>query len=111
MKINLKELEELATRCIQVCNKKDWKRDWSSGGCYLHLEVSEFIEALRGKGGRYNEAADVLFVLFAMFRHDGMNLKEVFDRLDNLLTRLEYEKEVVDNLDNLLTQVADELDG
>lgn len=91
MKINLKELEKLATRCIRACNKKGWKRNWSNGGCYLHLESSEFIEALRGKGERYSEAADVLFVLFAMFRHDGMNLKKVFDSLDNLLTRLETE--------------------
>lgn len=107
---NLKDLEKLATRCIQVCNKKDWKRNWSNGGCYLHLEVSEFIEAIRGKGERYSEAADVLFVLFAMFRQDGMKLKEVFDSLDNLLTQLENEKEVVDNLDNLLIQMADEID-
>ncbi len=111
MKINLKEIEKLATRCIQACNKKGWKRNWSNGGCYLHLESSEFIEALRGKGEIYSEAADVLFVLFAMFRQHSMDLKEVFDSLDNLLTRMENEKEVVDNLDNLLTQVGNELDG
>ena len=89
MEVTLEELEKLADRCIQACNKNDWKRNWSNGGCYLHLEASEFIEALRGKGEPYSEAADVLFVLFAMFRHHDMDLNDVFDSLDDLLTKLE----------------------
>ena len=89
MEISLEELEKLADRCIQACNKNDWKRNWSNGGCYLHLEASEFIEALRGKGEPYSEVADVLFVLLAMFRHHEMNIHDIFQNLDDLLTKLE----------------------
>lgn len=89
MEINLKVLEELADRCIQACNKNEWERNWSNGGCYLHLEASEFIEALRGKGEPYSEAADVLFVLLAMFRHHEMDIQDIFQNLDDLLTKLE----------------------
>lgn len=89
MEISTEILEKLADRCIRACNKKGWKRNWSNGGCYLHLEASEFIEALRGKGERYSEAADVLFVLLAMFRHHDMDISDVFQSLDDLLTGME----------------------
>lgn len=91
MEISTEILEKLADRCIQACNKKGWERNWSNGGCYLHLESSEFIEALRGKGEPYSEAADVLFVLLAMFRHHDMHIPNVFQSLDDLLISLGQE--------------------
>lgn len=84
-------LEEIADKAQAVCAKFGWCRDWSHGGCYLHLEVSEFIEALRGKGeaNPTGEAADVLFVLLSMCRANNISLEEVqryfHKRCDDLL--------------------------
>jgi len=86
-----KEIEEFAIRAIGVCKKKGWKRDWSSGGCYLHLESSEFIEALRGKGEPYEEAADLLFVFLSILRHHEMKFKDVIQQLDKFLKQMETE--------------------
>ena len=56
-----------------------WERNWSNGGCYLHLEVSEFIESLRGKGDSSPaaEAGDVLFVLLSMLKAHNIDIQEV----------------------------------
>ena len=51
---------------LDVCDGMHWKKDWSHGGCYAHLELSEFIEALRGKGDPVDELGDVLFTIFAV---------------------------------------------
>ena len=77
-------INELADKAIEVCRHHEWKRTWSNAGCYLHLEVSEFIEALRGKGDESpaSEAGDVLFVLLSMLRAHGIELGEVFDHLN-----------------------------
>ena len=45
------QLEMLSNMCSEICKDKGWKTDWEGGGCYLHLEASEFIESLRGKKG------------------------------------------------------------
>ncbi len=50
----------------EVCNYRKWKKDWSCGGCYIHLEASEFIEAVRGKGDPVEELGDVLFTVLAV---------------------------------------------
>jgi len=50
----------------RICAEHKWTKDWSRGGCYIHLEVSEFIEALRGKGDPVDELGDVLFTLLAV---------------------------------------------
>lgn len=72
-------LEELAVKAAEVCKQQGWTRNWSAGGCYLHLEASEFIEALRGKGSSppAEEAADVLFVLLSMCQGNGVALADV----------------------------------
>ncbi len=77
-------LEEVALKAQQVCTQQGWKRGWSSGGCYLHLEVSEFIEALRGKGDEKpeDEAADILFVLLSMLKGHGISPDAVLEILD-----------------------------
>ncbi len=60
----------------EVCESKNWQKDWVRGGCYMHLEVSEFIEALRGKGDPVEELGDVLFTIFAVADHYGIDPME-----------------------------------
>lgn len=62
------DLDDLSESCLAFCQAKGWDRGWSNGGCYLHLEASEFIESLRGKGNNTpeEEAGDVLFVLLSI---------------------------------------------
>ncbi len=62
------DLDILADRAVKLCLARGWKIDWSARGCYLHLEASELIEALRGKGkdAPAVEAGDVLFVLLSI---------------------------------------------
>ena len=85
------DLDVLADKAQTVCTKFGWVQDWSNGGCYLHLEASEFIEALRGKGSANptGEAADVLFVLLSLCRANNISLEEVqryfHKRCDDLL--------------------------
>lgn len=71
------ELQRTARRAHTICDRQDWGRDWSNGGCYLHLEVSEFIEGLRGKGDPLEEAGDVVFVLLSMLVAAGLDPEEV----------------------------------
>lgn len=74
-----------------ICEKSGWKKDWSHGGCYIHLEVSEFIEALRGKGDPTEELGDVLFTVLAVAEYYGIdpmkaievNYKKLKERLEN----------------------------
>ena len=86
-----KYLEDLAQRCIAVCDKFGWDRDWKEGGCYLHLEASEFIEAIRGKGETHieSEAADVLFVFLALLSEHDIQVEHVMQMLDLQLKVLE----------------------
>jgi len=48
---NFVDLRKYMEDISGVCAREHWDKDWSNGGVYMHLEVSEFIEALRGKGG------------------------------------------------------------
>ena len=65
------ELNRLALAAFNICKAKGWGRDWESVGCYLHLEVSEYIEAKRDKEGdtrnddHVSEAADILFEILS----------------------------------------------
>ncbi len=79
-------LVELAAAGLAVCREKGWKRDWQHGGGYLHLEVSEFVEALRGKGTSTPEAeaADVLFVLLTVCADNGVSLEKALAHLREL---------------------------
>lgn len=80
----LEPLELLAQDCLQSCIKNEWKRDWSNGGIYLYLQVSEFIEALRGKGNPLNEAADVLFCFLALIQNHDLKITDVISKLQKL---------------------------
>lgn len=77
--MNNKVLEDLAIRCSLACKKENWSRDWPEAGCYLHLEASEFIEALRGEGDPVDEAGDVLFVLISSAQAHGIGVKQIVE--------------------------------
>lgn len=63
-----------------ICELHKWKKDWIRGGCYMHLEVSEFIEALRGKGDPEDELGDVLFTVFAVADYYKLDIIKALER-------------------------------
>lgn len=65
-----------------------WDKGWSKGGCYIHLEVSEFIEALRGKGDPLDELGDVLFALLSVADHYGIDPEEAMEHSRKKLRKL-----------------------
>lgn len=79
----------LMKRTHDFCKRRKWKRDWTNGGVYLHLEASEFIEALRGKGDPEEEAGDVLFVLTSMMEEAGLEPERVLARLEEKLASMD----------------------
>jgi NTP pyrophosphatase (non-canonical NTP hydrolase) len=86
--MDLNELsEKLSDKIAQVCALKKWDKDWLKGGCYIHLEVSEFIESLRGKGNDppEKEAADVMFTLLAVMNHYNISIEAVLKQLNAII--------------------------
>jgi NTP pyrophosphatase (non-canonical NTP hydrolase) len=63
-----------------ICRKHNWDKGWSKGGCYMHLEVSEFIEALRGKGDPEDELGDVLFTVLAVADYYKIDVIKALER-------------------------------
>ena len=83
-------LQTLSDKTLKLCKKFKWSRDWHAAGCYLHLEVSEFIESLRGKKGKPDlEAADVLFVLLSTLAHNKITIQQVLEKLKFKIASLE----------------------
>ena len=73
-------LESLAGACADFAERKGWCRcDWENFA-YLHLECSEFIEALRSKGEDppVKELADLLFVLLTTCASHFVSMSEAF---------------------------------
>ena len=89
------ELKEYTDFIRGVCVLRDWKKDWSHGGCYTHLELSEFIEALRGKGDPIEELGDVLFTLIAVADHYGVNSIDAIKNSIEKHTRLLKEDNLI----------------
>lgn len=91
MDFELEYIQTVIDRIGKICKERNWKKDWSSGGCYIHLEVSEFIESLRGKGSSKpaNEAADVLITLFAVMKHYNITAADLMSALEFNLQKLE----------------------
>lgn len=89
----MKEIEILIGKMLAICEQRGWKRDWQSGGVYLHLEASEFIESLRGKGTSTpaEEAGDVLFVLLTMCKANNIDFYDIVIELEKKLKGLEEE--------------------
>lgn len=86
------DLQKISKDSLTLCDLKGWSRDWSQGGCYLHLEASEFIESLRGKGDSnpLEEGVDTLFVLVSLMANYGVDFETAVitmrERMDRLLT-------------------------
>lgn len=78
------KIKNFAERALAICKERGWSRDWKSA-MYLHLEASEFIEALRGKGDEspVSEAADVLFVLLSVCLANGITMEQLVKELDS----------------------------
>ena len=85
------DLQKMVNRCGSVCKNKGWKKNWIHGGCYLHLEVSEFIESLRGKGTSTptDEAGDILMALFTTLEYYKIPISDVLESLELTLDHLE----------------------
>lgn len=71
--------KQFVDRVGDVCKEKNWDKSWIKGGCYLHLEASEFIESLRGKGDDppEKEAADVIFTLAALISEHNLDCDKI----------------------------------
>ena len=84
-------LDGLAERAKRLCLKRGWSLEWEARGCYLHLEASELVESLRGKGKGTpaEEAADVLFVLLSIMGGHGIGAQAVLDELARKMAGVE----------------------
>jgi hypothetical protein len=80
-------LHRWAVDTLAACVKRGWRTDWSARGCYLHLEVSELIEACRGKGdsSKEEEAADVMLVYLSLCGAYRINMTGVLAILNQKL--------------------------
>lgn len=80
-------LRRLAVDSLAACIARKWRTDWSARGCYLHLEVSELIEACRGKGDstKEEEAGDVLLVFLSIVGAYRIDLDKAFVHLNEKL--------------------------
>lgn len=85
-------IKEYVSFIRHVCKRHNWKKDWSKGGCYIHLEVSEFIEACRGKGDPEDELGDVLFTLLAVADYYGIDPTKAIERNIDKHVRIIEEK-------------------
>ena len=85
------QLQDISDEIGKRCRQLGWKKDWANGGVYIHLEVSEFIEALRGKGKStaISEAADVLISFTAVLDHHDITIDEVFKAAQANLERID----------------------
>lgn len=73
--------------------------DWKERGCAIHLEVSELIEAFRGKGDEsvLEEGADVLICLLAMMKSRNVSIAELWTQMQDKINKLEAEPSRCEN--------------
>lgn len=85
------DLDALAERTVALCKQHGWGLDWKNRGVILHLEASELIEAIRGKGKSTieAEAGDVLFVLLSILGHHNIAFEEVVATIEAKMGRIE----------------------
>lgn len=84
-------LDDMAGWVVNMCKKRGWSMHWTHRGAYLHLESSELIEAIRGKGGDpKDEAGDVLLVLMSITEYAGIPFTSV---VQAALEKLKYLEE------------------
>ena len=83
------DLYEFAEKSYDfTANKMGWSRHWTVGGCYLHLESSEFIEALRGKGDPTEELGDVLMVLLSVAHYYKLDIHEAIKKAEEKMEKI-----------------------
>lgn len=81
------KLATIGRSARQVCTERGWGVGWKERGAVLHLEASEFIEAIRGKRGvPEEEAADVLFTLLVACNSHDVNMARVVEHLTFLVS-------------------------
>lgn len=84
------DLKSWADRAENLCKIRGWGTDWERRGVYLHLEVSELIEAIRGKhGDKVEEAGDVFFVLMSLINSNEIDTEQMMKVLDAKIKLLE----------------------
>jgi hypothetical protein len=84
------QLAVFAKRIQAVALKRGWDVTWSGRLAASVLELSEFIEAVRGKGGdQVDEGADVLNTALCSFAVFDVNIMAILRRLGEKLTKLE----------------------
>lgn len=81
----------LGEQVLNVCRREGWSLEWDHRGVYLHLEASEFIEAVRGKRGNdvKKEAADLFFTFLAMLASTGIPFEGVITALRHKIAKLD----------------------
>lgn len=70
------DIERFSDEALKFAKDMGWKKDWIHGGCYIHLEASEFIEALRGKGDPVEELGDLLFTIFSTCKYYNISIQD-----------------------------------
>ena len=87
----MERIDEIGVRAVELCKVKGWGLDWRDRGCYLHLEASELVEAMRGKGDSSvtEEAGDVLFCLLTILGERGIAFGDVVDTIDAKMKAIE----------------------
>jgi NTP pyrophosphatase (non-canonical NTP hydrolase) len=73
------DIDEFSKETFKFTNKMGWTKDWIRGGCYIHLEASEFIEALRGKGDPIDELGDLLITIFSVCENYNISIMDGID--------------------------------
>ncbi len=78
-------LTDLGDRVVEASLDKAYPFETLAAGGYLHLEVSEFIEALRNKrGDKHAEAADVMFQFMFLVQAAGLDWNIILGHLEKL---------------------------
>ena len=88
----MNDVDQFAKDSLDFAKGMGWTKDWSRGGCYIHLEASEFIESLRGKKGKpIEELGDVLMTVLSVAENYGLNPTEAMRKcrikMDKLLAK------------------------
>lgn len=88
------DIEEFSKETFKFTKSMGWKKDWIHGGCYIHLEASEFIEALRGKGDPVEELGDLLVTIFSTCEHYNISVTEAIESVRVKMNKIMVSEEL-----------------
>ena len=74
---NKYDIRTLIEKAHKMTSSNGWEKDWKNGGCYLFLESAEFVESLRGKGNKFEEACDVLVAFLSMIKENNIDIDTI----------------------------------